>query len=216
MTEDGWDDFVICVRFFSTKLPTYLYEVIPPLLNSHRNSSCYRNLYCRTDLFRNYFLPFSINEWNKMDPDIRNLDAHAMFRKKLWNFIKSSEKTILNISDPQRSKLLNRLRLDFRHLRKHKFRHNFPDTVNPLCLCVLETESTDHFLPRCQNYVSFRADLMNELSSINCVIISLRSSAILEVIIYGDKMLNDKSNQWKLTATINYIKNTQRFKQSLF
>ena len=57
---------------------------------------------------------------------------------------------------------------------------------------------------------------MNELSSINCVIISLRSSAILEVIIYGDKMLNDKSNQLKLTATINYIKNMQRFKQSLF
>ena len=36
---------------------------------------------------------------------------------------------------------------------------------------------------------------MNELSSINCVIISPRSSAILEVILYGDKMLNDKSNQ---------------------
>ena len=57
---------------------------------------------------------------------------------------------------------------------------------------------------------------MNELSSINSGIISLRPSALLEVILYGDKMLSDNSNQQILTATINYIKNTHRFKQSLF
>ena len=32
---------------------------------------------------------------------------------------------------------------------------------------------------------------MNELSSINSGIISLRPSALLEVILYGDRMLND-------------------------
>ena len=57
---------------------------------------------------------------------------------------------------------------------------------------------------------------MNELSNIVSGIISLRPSALLEVILYGDKMLNDKSNQQILTATINYIKNTQQFEQSLF
>ena len=57
---------------------------------------------------------------------------------------------------------------------------------------------------------------MNELSNIVSGIISLRPSALLEVILYGDKMLNDKSNQQILTATINYIKNTQRFEKYLF
>ena len=90
-------------KVLSTKLPTYLYELIPPIINSHRNSGCYRALYCRTDLFRNSFLPFSINEWNKLDPDIRNLDFHAMFRKKLLNFIRLSEKSIYNIYDQQDS-----------------------------------------------------------------------------------------------------------------
>ena len=147
---------------------------------------------------------------------LRNLDSHEMFRKKLLNFIRSSGKSIFNVYDPQGSKLLNRLRLGFSHLPEHKFRHNFADTVNPLCSCALETESTDHFFLRCQNYVSFRTALMNELSSINSGIISLRPSALLEVILYGDKMLSDNSNQQILTATINYIKNTQRFEQSLF
>ena len=57
---------------------------------------------------------------------------------------------------------------------------------------------------------------MNELSSLNAGIISLGPRALLEVILYGDKMLNDNSNQQILTTTINYIKNTQRFEQSLF
>ena len=96
-----------------------------------------------------------------------------------------------------------------------KFRHNFIDTANPLCSCALDTESTDHFFLRCQNYVSFRTALMNELSSINCEILSLGPISLLEVILYGDKMLNDKSNHRILTGTINYIKNTQRFEQAL-
>ena len=200
-------------KVLSAKLPAYLYELIPPIINSHRNPGCYRALYCRTDLFRNSFLPFSINQWNKLYPDIRNLDSHEMFRKKLLNFIMPSEKSIFNIYDPQGPKLLDRLRLGFSYLPEHKFRHNFADTVNPLCSCAFETESTDDFFLRCQNYLSFCTVLMNKSSSINSGIIPLRPSALLEVILYGDKMLSDNSNQQILTATINYIKNTQ---QSLF
>ena len=44
---------------------------------------------------------------------------------------------------------------------------------------------------------------MNELSSINSGIISPRPSVLLEVILHGDKMLSDNSNQQILTATIN-------------
>ena len=29
-------------------------------------------------------------------------------------------------------------------LREHKFRHNFADTLNPLCSCSFETEDTEH------------------------------------------------------------------------
>ena len=57
---------------------------------------------------------------------------------------------------------------------------------------------------------------MNDLSSINCEIVSLRPTAFLEVILYGDKMLNDKSNHRILAETINYIKDKQRFEQALF
>ena len=57
---------------------------------------------------------------------------------------------------------------------------------------------------------------MIELSSIIRGIVSLRRRALVEVVLYGDKMLNDKSNQRILTSSVNYIKNTQRFEQPLF
>ena len=47
-------------------------------------------------------------------------------------------------------------------------------------------------------------------------IVSLTPTALLEVILYGGKMLQDKSNHRIFPATINYIKNTQRFEQALF
>ena len=57
---------------------------------------------------------------------------------------------------------------------------------------------------------------MIKLSSIIRGIVSLRRSALVEVVLYGDKMLNDKSNQRILTSSVNYIKYTQRFEQPLF
>ena len=44
-----------------------------------------------------------------------------------------------NIYDRLGIKLLNRLRVDFNHRNVHNFSHKFADTLNPLCLCSLET-----------------------------------------------------------------------------
>ena len=95
-----------------------------------------------------------------------------MFPKKLLNVIRPSEKSIYNIYNQQGSKLLNSFRVGFSHLHEHKFQQNFADTVNPLCSYAFETESIDHFFLRYQNYVSFGTAPMNELSSIDCEIVS--------------------------------------------
>ena len=55
---------------------------------SHRYPGCFKTLRCRTELFRNSFLPFTVNEWNKLDSDIKNSDSYEMFRKKLLAFLR--------------------------------------------------------------------------------------------------------------------------------
>ena len=57
-----------------------------------------------------------------------------------------------------------------------------------ILICSWKWKYRSFFL-RCQSYLSFRTALMNELSSINCEIVSLRPTALLVVILYGDKSL---------------------------
>ena len=60
----------------------------------------------------------------------------------LRNFTGPIQNSTYKIYEPLGIKLLTRFRLGFSHVFEHKFRHNFADSLNPLCSCSLETEST--------------------------------------------------------------------------
>ena len=142
-----------------------------------------------------------------MDPDVRNVDTYSLFHKNLLAFIRSIENSIYTVYDPLGIKILHRLRLGFNQLRKHKFRHKFEDTVNPLCSCSFGIESTEHYFLRCYNYVIFRTTLMNKkLNSINSKFNTLEPDELLRIIFYEDKNFCSDSNFKILTATINFIK----------
>ena len=182
-------------KIISTKLPPYLYELIPPLQRSHRYPGCFQTFRFRTTFFQNSFLPFTITEWNKLDSDMKNIDSHAVFRKKLLTFITTLENDTYGIYDPLGVRLLNRLRLGFSNLREHKFRHNFAGTLNPLCSCFLETDDTEYYFLRCQNNLSFGKAIMNDLNNINTAIASLnQNDLLLRVILYGDKNFDRETN----------------------
>ena len=120
------------------------------------------------------------------------------------------------IYDPFGINLINRLRLGFSHLREPKFRHNFADTVNPLCSCTLQAENIEHFFLRCQNNLSAHTTLMNELNNTSNAINSLNSTDLIRVILYGDKNFDIVTNLKIITATIKFIKTTKRFEEALF
>ena len=200
-------------KIISRKLPRYLYELIPPLQRSHRYPSCFQTFRCRTTFFQNSCLPFAITEWNKLYSDIKNIDSHAMFRLA---FIRPLGNDTYGIYDPLGIRLLNRLRLVFSHLKEHKFRHNFADTLNPLCSCSLETEDREYYFLRCQNNLSFHTAFMNDLNNINISIVSLNSNDLPRVILYRNESFNKETNYKILTAFIKFIKDTKRFEKSLF
>ena len=104
-----------------------------------------------------------------------------MFRKKLLAFIRPVGNCMYGIYDPFGVKLINRFRLGFSPLREHKFRHNFADTLNPLCSCTLE--NTEHFFLRCQNNLSVFTTLMNELNNMSNAINYLNSTDLIGVIL---------------------------------
>ena len=58
--------------------------------------------------------------------------------------------------DPLSENLLSCLRLNFSHLREHKFRHGFANTINPMFACGAEVEITEQFLLHCHFYSTQR------------------------------------------------------------
>ena len=150
-------------------------------------------LRCRTEFFHYLFLPFTVDEWNKLDSDIKNTISYAIFRKKLLAFIKSIGNSIYCIYDPFGVRFINRLRLSFIYLREYKFRHNFADIVNLLRSSILETENTEHFFLHCQNNLTACRTLMNELNNIKAINY-LNSTDFIRVIVYGDESFDNVTN----------------------
>ena len=203
-------------KIWTTHSPVYLYDYLPPHTVSQRYPNCFKSFPCRTVSFQNSFFPYIVNQWNQLTPDIRNSLSLPILRKSLFKLIKPLENNIYNIHDPMGIKLLTRLRLGFSHLREHKFRHNFRDTLNPTCACSLQPENTNHFLLHCHNYDNLRLTLMNDLNIIDTTISSLNETNLVDLLLFGDIKYDSTTNQKILQATINFIKDSTRFDGALF
>ena len=163
-------------KIVNTKQPAYLYDLIPPFQRSSRNKGYIYEPFSRTVSFKKNFLPYAIMEWNKLDSEIRNAERYASFRKMPLNCIRTTGNSTIKTYDPLGIQLLSRLRLGFSHLSEHKFRHNFADSLNSLCSCSLENESTFHFFLCCQNYTTLQRAFMTDLKNINDAIMTLNET----------------------------------------
>ena len=119
------------------------------ILNLHRvretrHSNNIPAIQTRNNCFKNSFLTSTISEWNNVYCKIRNSGGLWIFKKNLLNFRWPFANSIFNIHNPNGIKVLKILRLDLSHLRDHKFRHCFQDTLNPLCDCGNDTETITH------------------------------------------------------------------------
>ena len=115
-------------KISSNKLPPYLFNLI-------RSS-------CRMHTTRNSdnITPFKVKhnsffEWNKLDLGIPNSDSLEIFKKNSLNFVRPWSSNVFNTNNLFGLKLYARLRIGFSHLKKHKLKHNFQDSVNPSCSC---------------------------------------------------------------------------------
>ena len=89
-----------------------------------------------------------------------------MFCSNILKFIRPSPNSFYGCQN-MGIKLITRLRLGLSHLREHKFKHNFQDTLNPLCNYGMVFESSTHSLVQCPSYINERCTLMSNLNRIN-------------------------------------------------
>ena len=197
--------------------PRYLNAYIPKKQVSfdEDRSNLFRLPVCRSEYFKNSFFPYCVTEWNKLDPALKQSKSVSTFKKALLAFIRPKLSCIFNITDPLGLKLLTRLRVNFSHLREHKFRHNFLDTINPLCSCNLEIENTEHYLLRCPFFSEFRKTLFDNIIQVVGSISNISEKKLVDLILYGKDDYTTEINASILKYTISFLKSTERFNMPL-
>ena len=99
----------------------------------------------------------------KVSDEIRSIESSKQFKKTILDDIRPKENSVYAIPEISDLKLLTRLGLNFSHLNEDKFRHNFKDTINPVCSRGFEPETTDHYHLRCKLFTDLRLDLLNDI-----------------------------------------------------
>ena len=139
---------------------------------------------------------------------------HWIFLKR-WLLVKKN--SLFSVDDALWLKLLTFLRLVFCHLKEHKFRDGFKDTLNSLCFCGAKVETTVHFLSHCQLYSTQRSELFDNIGKLINSFLNVNKKPQALVLLYGLKRNNSENlNQNIINAVIKYLKSAASFERLIF
>ena len=167
------------------------------------------------NFFQDSYFPAAIKEWNRLDIDIQKSDCISIFKKRILSFLRPLPIKVSNSHNPQGLKLLTRLRLGFSHLRYHKFKQNFLDTINPLCSRGPDIETTLHFFLYCPNFMECRNTRLSKTFEIISDLITRNDLALIETLLFGDNLFSQDDNSRILDGTIAVIVTSKRFDDPL-
>ena len=100
---------------------------------------------------------------------------------------------------------LSQVRVGLSKLNFHKFRHNFRDTINPMCPTNDGIEDTEHFLLLCPSFDMQRQDLLARVMDLLrpfVEITNLPSNLSIHLLLYGDQNLPNDLNKSIIELTL--------------
>ena len=197
-TELGWESLssrrwsrrlTLFYKIINNLSPAYTKDSIPPLHQSQYSLRCQDVIgrsRARTEKFKNSFYPNCLSEWNKLQPELRLAPSVAIFKKKFLSIIRPPAKSVFGIHDPKGLSHPTQLRVGLSKLNFHKFKHNFRDTINPMCPTSDGIEDTEHFLLLCPSFDLQRRDLLTgivELLRPFVEITNLSNDALMQLLL---------------------------------
>ena len=116
----------------------------------------------------------------------------AVFKKKLLSIIRPPAKSVFGIHDPKGLSYLTQLRVGLSKSNFHKFKHNFRDTINPMCPTNDGIEDTEHSLLLFPCFDVQRQDLLAGIAELLrpfLQIADLSNDVLVQLLLYGNQDL---------------------------
>ena len=112
---------------------------------------------------------------------------------------------------------MTRLGLGLSHLREHKFKHSFQDSINPLCNCGYVAESTVHFFLHCPLFTNERSTLFSTLRNLDSEPFDNNDFLLTNILLISKESLNiDQNNAIFNATTMKFILSIKRFDEPVF
>ena len=184
--------------------PDYLQSLVPPQhfqqhYHNTRHSQNYVNINCRTTYRNNSFIPSTIRLWNNLPSQLKSCSSLISFKRELASHYKTPDIPMYYFCGSRLGQILHaRLRMQCSSLKQHLYLKNIePD---PYCICG-GVETTEHFLLHCKNYDRLRHKHFDHFN------LNITTNLLL----YGDKNMNDDYNAKLFTCVQRFIIETKRF-----
>ena len=111
------------------------------------------------------------------------------------NYMASSN-SFFDCYTPLRIKCITRIRLGLSHLREHEFKHNFQDTLNPICNCGNDVDWTCYsFFLHCPLYSSERHTILNGSVNIDHTLLDNTDISLTQILLFGNTTFNARENR---------------------
>ena len=199
-------------KIFRSQSPQYIFNIIPTFVRPYntRNANNVPQFKVK-QFFQKFVFPSVVVEWNKLDLNMCDSENLFIFKEKLLKFMRPSGNNVFKCYNLKGIKLLTRLRLGLSHLREHKFKHGFLDSLNPICSCGQNIETSTHFLLHCSNYSNERLTFLNIIRKIDSNILSKNDLKVMETLLYGDSSYDITKNTLIMNATMEFLFASKRF-----
>ena len=163
--------------------------------------------------------PFTINHWNGLDLDTRQITTVNHFKKNLGMSLLSKHHKLYSVFTGRAAINHTRLRLGLSALNAHRSHFNFIDFSN--CpKCGAESESTAHFFFVCHAYAAQREELftsvltttgLNHYIHRNQNVSRIDMIAKVKFLLHGDTHLSFEENCEIFKSVQKFITDSHRF-----
>ena len=185
--------------------PPYLRGLLPVRVADRaryalRTSINYTVPMCKTNSFARSFLPYSVNEWNRLDPEVRGASNLQLFKSKCSVRYAHRNYLFYNGSRPVNIQMA-RMRIGCSSLRSHLC-HNLHVEDNPTCQCGISEEDCEHYFFHCPLYADQRRQLFRTVD---------QTTISVSTILRGDENKSIEENILSQDAIHQFIIDTGRF-----
>lgn len=212
--ELGWDSLqnrrwknklLFLHKAISGNIPDYIAADVLSYTNHNteynlRNQRAFTTPKCRTTCYKNSYIPNTIDKWNSLDDDIKNIVSFTGFKRKLNEDIHPCP-AFFSAGIRKYNVIHCQLRNESSDLNHHLVISHLSDSSR--CACGDQIEDNFHYFYVCPLYIRQRYDLFRKLKKYE--------NLDLDVLLNGNPESNDEDNLKIITYVQEYLLDTKRF-----